>query len=101
MPYEEPAYAFPADFVRAFRRAEGAHVEHPEAHGALPPLPPVGFHRSAQDENWPAWYADYMVAEQARDGPADLTGFALAEAVRGAAARCNEATPNGSSVSGG
>jgi hypothetical protein len=23
------------------------------------------FHRSDQDENWPAWYAAYMVAEQA------------------------------------
>ena len=23
------------------------------------------FHRSSQDEDWPAWYAAYMVAEQA------------------------------------
>jgi hypothetical protein len=23
------------------------------------------FHRSSQDENWPAWYASYMAAEQA------------------------------------
>ena len=23
------------------------------------------FHRSSQDEDWPAWYAAYMAAEQA------------------------------------
>jgi hypothetical protein len=23
------------------------------------------FHRSGEDDNWPAWYADYLVAEQA------------------------------------
>jgi hypothetical protein len=33
---------------------------HHEAHGAVAP-----FHRSGQDENWPAWYAAYMMAEQA------------------------------------
>jgi len=54
------AYASTADLVSALRRAEGAHVEHQKRTGRS-----HLFHRSAQDENWPAFYADYMVAEQA------------------------------------
>jgi len=41
-------------------RAEAAHVEHQKREGRSHLL-----HRSSQDENWPAWYASYMVAEQA------------------------------------
>jgi len=56
----ETAFASTADLASALRRAEAAHVEHQKRTG-LPHL----FHRSAQDENWPAWYAAYLVAEQA------------------------------------
>ena len=48
------------DLVSALQRAEAAHVEH-QKHTGRSHL----FHRSDQDENWPAWYAAYMVAEQA------------------------------------
>ena len=41
-----------SDLASAFRRAEAAHGEHEKRLG----------HR---DENWPEWYAAYMVAEQA------------------------------------
>jgi hypothetical protein len=44
----------------ALQRAEAAHVEHQKRTGRS-----HLFHRSDQDENWPAWYAAYMVAEQA------------------------------------
>ena len=40
--------------------AEAAHVAD-QKHTGRSHL----FHRSNQDENWPAWYASYMVAEQA------------------------------------
>jgi len=46
------AYATAADLAAAMRRAESAHGEHEKKLG----------HR---DENWPEWYADYMVREQA------------------------------------
>jgi catechol 2,3-dioxygenase-like lactoylglutathione lyase family enzyme len=56
----ETAFASTADLTSALRRAGAAHIEHQK---------PTGrshlFHRSGQDENWPAWYAAYMVAEQA------------------------------------
>jgi catechol 2,3-dioxygenase-like lactoylglutathione lyase family enzyme len=42
-----------ADLAAAFRRAAAAHGEHEKRTG--------GRH----DENWPDWYAEYMVAEQA------------------------------------
>jgi len=45
-------YASVADLAAAMRRAETAHGEHEKKLG----------HR---DENWPEWYADYMVREQA------------------------------------
>jgi catechol 2,3-dioxygenase-like lactoylglutathione lyase family enzyme len=44
----ETGYASSADLEAALRRAEAAHREH-----------------AGQDEDWAAWYASYMVAEQA------------------------------------
>lgn len=41
-----------ADLESALRRAEAAHAKHEQATGQT-------------DQNWPAWYASYMVAEQA------------------------------------
>ncbi|MGH3236723.1 MAG: VOC family protein, partial [Streptosporangiaceae bacterium] len=56
------AFASTADLASALRRAEAAHGEHEKRTG----------HRlkaelaeRVQDENWPAWYASYLVAEQA------------------------------------
>jgi catechol 2,3-dioxygenase-like lactoylglutathione lyase family enzyme len=46
------AFASTADLERALRRAKDAHGEHEKRTGQ-------------RDENWPAWYASYMVAEQA------------------------------------
>jgi len=54
------AFASIADLASALRRAEAAHREH-EKHNAGSHL----FHRADHDANWPAWYAAYMVAEQA------------------------------------
>jgi catechol 2,3-dioxygenase-like lactoylglutathione lyase family enzyme len=48
----ETAYASTADLVSALRRAAAAHGEHETRTGEA-------------DENWPEWYAAYMVAEQA------------------------------------
>jgi len=56
----ETAYVSPADLESALRRAEAAHREHEKRTGRS-----HLFHRSDQDENWLAWYAAYMVAEQA------------------------------------
>jgi catechol 2,3-dioxygenase-like lactoylglutathione lyase family enzyme len=42
-----------SDFASALRRAEAAHGEHEKRMGGQ------------RDENWPAWYAAYMAAEQA------------------------------------
>jgi catechol 2,3-dioxygenase-like lactoylglutathione lyase family enzyme len=47
----ETGYVSAADLEAALRRAEAAHREH-EARGGA-------------SEDWPAWYAAYMVAEQA------------------------------------
>ena len=62
----ETAYASSADLENAIRRAEAAHREYEKRTG----------HRlkaeladKVQDEDWPGWYAGYMVAEQAGDGP--------------------------------
>jgi hypothetical protein len=41
-----------SDLAEALRRAEAAHGEHERRTGA-------------RDENWPDWYAAYIVAEQA------------------------------------
>ena len=56
----ETGYASPADLESALRRAEAAHREHEKRNGRS-----HLFHRSDHDTNWPAWYADYMAAEQA------------------------------------
>jgi catechol 2,3-dioxygenase-like lactoylglutathione lyase family enzyme len=45
-------YASASDLANAMRRAEAAHGEHEKRTGE-------------RDENWPDWYAKYMVAEQA------------------------------------
>jgi catechol 2,3-dioxygenase-like lactoylglutathione lyase family enzyme len=54
------AFTSAADLASALRRAEAAHREH-DKHASGSHL----FHRSGQDEDWPAWYAAYLVAEQA------------------------------------
>jgi len=54
------AFATTADLASALQRAEAAHREH-EKHAVRSHV----FHRSGQEENWAAWYADYLVAEQA------------------------------------
>jgi len=43
-----------SDLARALRRAADAHVEHEERTGQ-------------PDPDWPDWYAEYMVREQAGD----------------------------------
>jgi catechol 2,3-dioxygenase-like lactoylglutathione lyase family enzyme len=45
-------YASVADLSAAMRRASEAHGEHEKRNGGQ------------RDENWPDWYAEYMVAEQ-------------------------------------
>jgi len=55
----ETAFASAADLASALERAEAAHAEHQKHIGRSHLL-----HRSGQDENWPAWYAAYIVAEQ-------------------------------------
>jgi hypothetical protein len=47
----ETTFASIADLASAFRRAATAHGEHEKRTGG-------------RDENWPDWYAAYMVAEQ-------------------------------------
>ncbi|WP_419695309.1 VOC family protein [Mesorhizobium muleiense] len=47
------SFASVSDLVSAFRRASAAHGEHEARNGGQ------------RDENWPDWYAEYMVAEQA------------------------------------
>ena len=53
------AFASTADLAGALRRAEAAHAEQQRTGRSHL------FHHSGQDENWPSWYAAYMVAEQA------------------------------------
>jgi catechol 2,3-dioxygenase-like lactoylglutathione lyase family enzyme len=57
---DETGYVSTSDLEAALRRAETAHKEH-EKHNGLSHL----LHRSGQHDDWPAWYATYMVAEQA------------------------------------
>jgi catechol 2,3-dioxygenase-like lactoylglutathione lyase family enzyme len=45
------SYASVSDLASALRRAEAAHGEHEQQTGV-------------RDEDWPAWYATYMAAEQ-------------------------------------
>jgi catechol 2,3-dioxygenase-like lactoylglutathione lyase family enzyme len=56
----ETGYVSAADLQGALQRAETAHREHEKRTGKA-----HLFHRSDQDKNWLAWYAAYMVAEQA------------------------------------
>jgi catechol 2,3-dioxygenase-like lactoylglutathione lyase family enzyme len=56
----ETAFASADDLENALWRAEAAHVERQKRTGRSHLL-----HRSSPDETWPAWYAAYMVAEQA------------------------------------
>jgi catechol 2,3-dioxygenase-like lactoylglutathione lyase family enzyme len=56
----ETAFASTADLAGALRRAEAAHAEHQKRTGR-----PHLFRHSGQDDDWPAWYAAYIVAEQA------------------------------------
>ena len=49
---DETSFATIADLAGAMRRAEAAHGEHEKRTGV-------------RDENWPEWYASYMLAEQA------------------------------------
>jgi catechol 2,3-dioxygenase-like lactoylglutathione lyase family enzyme len=48
----DTTYASVYDLAQALRRAEAAHGEHEKRTGQ-------------RDADWPAWYAEYMVAEQA------------------------------------
>ncbi|MBX4953655.1 VOC family protein [Rhizobium binae] len=50
---DETAFSTSSDLASALRRAAAAHGEHEKRNG--------GKH----DENWPDWYAEYMVNEQA------------------------------------
>ena len=56
----ETGYVSGADLEAALRRAKAAHSEHEKRTGR-----PHLLHRADHDEDWPAWYASYMVAEQA------------------------------------
>jgi catechol 2,3-dioxygenase-like lactoylglutathione lyase family enzyme len=48
----DTTYPSTGDLAEALRRAEAAHGQHEKRTGQ-------------RDQNWPAWYAEYMVAEQA------------------------------------
>jgi catechol 2,3-dioxygenase-like lactoylglutathione lyase family enzyme len=56
----ETGYVSTADLAGALRRAEAAHHEHAKRTGRSHLL-----HRSGQGDDWHAWYAAYMAAEQA------------------------------------
>jgi catechol 2,3-dioxygenase-like lactoylglutathione lyase family enzyme len=56
----EIVFASADDLQNALFRAEAAHVEHQTRTGRS-----HLFHRTSEDDTWPAWYASYMVAEQA------------------------------------
>ena len=49
---DDTAFTSPAELASALRRAEAAHGEHEKRTGV-------------RDVDWPNWYAEYMVAEQA------------------------------------
>jgi catechol 2,3-dioxygenase-like lactoylglutathione lyase family enzyme len=55
----ETSFMSTDDLENALWRAEAAHVEHQKRSGRS-----HLFHRSSEDDTWPAWYASYMVAEQ-------------------------------------
>ncbi|RWK66302.1 MAG: glyoxalase, partial [Mesorhizobium sp.] len=50
---DDTTFVSPAELAAALRRASAAHGEHEKRTGGQ------------RDENWPDWYAEYMVAEQA------------------------------------
>jgi catechol 2,3-dioxygenase-like lactoylglutathione lyase family enzyme len=52
----EASFTSTKDLASALRRAEAAHGEHEK-------------HTGQRDENWPEWYAAYMLAEQAGTEP--------------------------------
>jgi catechol 2,3-dioxygenase-like lactoylglutathione lyase family enzyme len=54
------AFGSTTDLASALRRAEAAHREHEKHEGRS-----HVFHRAEHVEDWPAWYAAYVVAEQA------------------------------------
>jgi catechol 2,3-dioxygenase-like lactoylglutathione lyase family enzyme len=56
----ETVFASEDDLQNALFRAEAAHVEHQKRTGRS-----HLFHRTSEDDTWPAWYASYLVAEQA------------------------------------
>lgn len=58
MDAEDTRFASPTELAAALRRAEAAHGEHEKRTGQ-------------RDENWPDWYAEYIVQEQA-GGPLPL-----------------------------
>ena len=51
------SFASVADFAAALRRAGAAHGEHEKRNGGK------------YDENWPDWYAEFMVSEQSGAEP--------------------------------
>ncbi|TJX80047.1 MAG: glyoxalase, partial [Mesorhizobium sp.] len=51
--HDNTSYASSAELAAGLRRASEAHGEHEKRTGGQ------------RDENWPDWYAEYMVAEQA------------------------------------
>ena len=55
-------FASASDLASALRRAEAAHGEHEKRTGK-------------RDENWPDWYAAYMVAEQAGTELPTMSGY--------------------------
>jgi catechol 2,3-dioxygenase-like lactoylglutathione lyase family enzyme len=53
----DTTYASASDLAQALRRAGAAHGEHEKRTGGQ------------RDENWPDWYAEYMVREQSGEEP--------------------------------
>jgi len=49
---DDTKFASVGDVAAALRRASAAHGEHEKRNGGK------------RDENWPDWYAEYIVAEQ-------------------------------------
>src|SRR6201999_1611064 len=52
----DATYASASHLAQALRRAGAAHGEHEKRTGGQ------------RDENWPDWYAEYMVSEQSGEG---------------------------------
>jgi catechol 2,3-dioxygenase-like lactoylglutathione lyase family enzyme len=52
----DTTYASASDLAQALRRAEAAHGQHEKRTGV-------------RDENWPAWYAEYLRREQTGEEP--------------------------------